>query len=563
MNTASLADLRALNAEITLVGAGPIGLNMAVALADRGFRVLLLESGGEAADAQRQDLSADHVLTPDHHYAAHITTARRLGGAGGLWGGRCVPCDDIDFQPRPWLGLEGWPIQKDDLDPTLEEACSLLGAGAPVFSAPAPGVQTTSDRFQVDRLERWVNQPRAHVKHRDRLAEDDRITLALNITVTGVELSQTEPGQTEPSQIAALNLHFHTSQTTGQTSEQTTAQLPVSRVILTGGGNASTRLLLNVQDQHPDLFGGADGALGKYYMGHVNGQIADITFDTPALHDALTYHVDAHGSYVRRRITPSDACQQEAGLANVAFWPVVPEIAKPAHRSGPLSSVFLGLTLPGIGKRIIAEPIRLRHCGPGPYARLPHLLNILRDPLRTLSFAPWFIYHRYFAKHRIPGFFLTNPARRYGLEFHSEHLPDAASQMRLSSERDATGMRRLEIEFRYSDKDVASVLKAHDEIETWLRAEGLGRLHYRYDAADRADGVLKEAIHGNHQEGTIRMGTDPKEAVVNAMAQSFDLANLYVVSTAILPTSSQANPTLTALQIGLRLADHLKECCHA
>ena len=550
LNDASLADLKTLDADITLIGAGPLGINMAVALADRGFKVLLLESGAEAKNAARQDLAADHVLTPDTHHAADITTARRLGGAGGLWGGRCVPCDAIDFQSRPWLDLAQWPIAKTDLDPHLAEACDLMGAGDPVFTDAIPDLAPKSNRFVTDRLERWVNQPRAHVKHRERLEQDARITIALNITVTGFVLS----AQATP-EITALNLHFH--------ADAQKAALPVKQVILAAGGNASTRLLLNVQADQPDLFGGPDGALGKFYMGHVNGQIADIVFDNKTLHDGMNFYVDAHGSYVRRRITPSDACQAEAGLANIAFWPVVPEIAEEEHRSGPLSSVFLGLTLPVIGKRIIAEPIRLRHCGPGPYRRLPHILNVLRDPLRTFSFAPWFIYHRYFAKNRIPGFFLTNPARRYGLEFHSEHLPDSASQMRLSPDRDETGLRRMEIDFRFGERDVDSVLKAHDEIETWLTAEGFGRLVYRYGPDDRAAGVLKEAKHGNHQEGTLRMGTSRTDAVVDSLGKAFDLQNLYAVSTGILPTSSQANPTLTALQIGLRLADHLKDNLHA
>ena len=53
------------------------------------------------------------------------------------------------------------------------------------------------------------------------------------------------------------------------------------------------------------------------------------------------------------------------------------------------------------------------------------------------------------------------------------------------------------------------------------------------------------------------MGTDRATAVVDADCRTFDVPNLHVVSTAVLPTSGQANPTLTAVQLGLRLADHL------
>ena len=53
------------------------------------------------------------------------------------------------------------------------------------------------------------------------------------------------------------------------------------------------------------------------------------------------------------------------------------------------------------------------------------------------------------------------------------------------------------------------------------------------------------------------MGADAAGAVVDGDCRAFDVPNLYVVSTAVLPTSGQANPTLTAVQLGLRLADRL------
>ena len=53
------------------------------------------------------------------------------------------------------------------------------------------------------------------------------------------------------------------------------------------------------------------------------------------------------------------------------------------------------------------------------------------------------------------------------------------------------------------------------------------------------------------------MGADRRAAVVDGDCRAFDAPNLFVVSTAVLPTSGQANPTLTAVQLGLRLAARL------
>ena len=69
--------------------------------------------------------------------------------------------------------------------------------------------------------------------------------------------------------------------------------------------------------------------------------------------------------------------------------------------------------------------------------------------------------------------------------------------------------------------------------------------------------MLALARDGAHQVGTIRMGARAGEAVVDGDCRAFGVPNLFVASTAVLPTSGQANPTLTAVQLGLRLADDL------
>ena len=366
-----LAALREFAADVHVIGSGSVGIVTALALADRGFRVLVLESGGESPEPATEDLSVAECLTPDNHFEPHTAVARRLGGTSNLWAGRCVPFDPIDFRARPWLapGLDAWPIAEDDLAPFLAPALAALGAGEAVFSTPVPGLGpgVAADRsFRCDTLERWTNQPRIHKLHAKALGARADLMVALRSTVTGFRYRPN-------GAIAGIELDLGEGGFGDGGGEEGRGALPASRVILAAGGNASTRLLLLEQERDPALFGGAGGPLGRFYMGHLSGQIADVIFESPALHDALDYHVDAHGSYVRRRLVPSDATQEAERLANVAFWPVVPPIANAAHRSGPLSAVFLALSLAPLGRRLIAEPVRLKHVGPPPYRRGTHL----------------------------------------------------------------------------------------------------------------------------------------------------------------------------------------------
>jgi choline dehydrogenase-like flavoprotein len=53
------------------------------------------------------------------------------------------------------------------------------------------------------------------------------------------------------------------------------------------------------------------------------------------------------------------------------------------------------------------------------------------------------------------------------------------------------------------------------------------------------------------------MARTPDEGVVDKDLRVFDADNLFVASSAVLPTSSQANPTLTVMALAMRLAERL------
>ena len=204
-------------------------------------------------------------LRPGAHHAPEITVARQLGGTSNLWGGRCVPFDPIDFVPRPWLGdLPEWPIGEADLAPWLAPACAWLATGDPVYHEALPGVEA-DPAFDFESLERWSNAPRIQVLHRRELAASRNLLVALEATALGFDYD-------DGGRIAAIKTHLE---------GRGRGRIAVPQVVLAAGGNESTRLLLTEQRAHPDLFGGPLGPLGRYYMAHVVGRIADIAFTGP------------------------------------------------------------------------------------------------------------------------------------------------------------------------------------------------------------------------------------------------------------------------------------------
>ncbi|WP_137388123.1 GMC oxidoreductase [Rhodoligotrophos defluvii] len=525
--------------DLCIVGSGPVGITLALEMARLGRSVLLLESGGQQPDTSTTELSAAEIAEPSRHDDMRIAVARRFGGTSNLWAGRCQPFDAIDFERRPWAGDVRWPITLEDLAPHYAAACGYAQCGAPVFRDPIPGVASQDDAFDYTRLERFSNKPAFQLTHMRALAGNPLIDVRLNATVTGFVFGSDD-------RITALTV----SRLDGSRHD-----IPVSAVALACGGLETTRLLLAAQRQQPERFGGRDGPLGRYYMGHVIGEVADIQFATDALDQAYDFYLDGHGSYARRRFVPSDGLQRSAQLPNVSFWPVVPPSADPRHGSAVLSAVMLALSVGPLGRRLVAEAIRKRHV-PDDLDRWPHLLNVVRGLPAAAVFVPSFLYRRYASPMRLPGFFIRNSARRYGLSYHAEHFPQAESRVELGYETDRLGLPRLRIDLRFSRDNAEALARAHDELGRWLGRTGFGSLTYRQPREETVDAILALAAHGTHQIGTARMGANRREAIVDADLKCFDCANLYAIGSAVLPTSGQANPTLTAIALAVRFAAH-------
>jgi choline dehydrogenase-like flavoprotein len=59
----------------------------------------------------------------------------------------------------------------------------------------------------------------------------------------------------------------------------------------------------------------------------------------------------------------------------------------------------------------------------------------------------------------------------------------------------------------------------------------------------------------DHLMGTVIMGNDPKDSVVNHECRTHDHPNLFLATTGVIPAAGTVNPTLAGVALSIRIAD--------
>jgi long-chain-alcohol oxidase len=70
---------------------------------------------------------------------------------------------------------------------------------------------------------------------------------------------------------------------------------------------------------------------------------------------------------------------------------------------------------------------------------------------------------------------------------------------------------------------------------------------------------LSTPVCSAHQMGSCRMGTNPKESVVNQMGETWEVEGLYLADSSVFPTALGVNPMVTIQAIAYCTAQHVVE----
>jgi choline dehydrogenase-like flavoprotein len=531
-------------ADICIVGAGAAGIAMALELIDCGLEVLLLESGGFQFDAKTQSLYEGAVADERMHSLPVRFRQRQFGGSTTIWGGRCMPFDPIDFEERNYVPHSGWPINLDDLAPFYPRANRICEAGefaytaAEAFSKPIrPMIEGfKSEHFTDEALERFSCPTNFAARYGRKLMAARNVRVVLHANVTSI-LQGDAADRVDSLRVQTLSgrMFFAKAQ----------------KFVLATGGLEVPRLLLASRDRQPNGIGNAHDVVGRYYMCHLAGTIGSLRFAVPPSSIHHGYDISDEGVYCRRRLALLAKVQRSLGLGNFIVRLHHPRIPDPAHKNAVLSLLFLSrIFIPyEYAKRLHgSDKISLTQW-------FQHLGNIVSRPFDALAFAWHMLRDRKLAERKFPSVIIRSRANLYSLDFHAEQQPNPESRVTLGGDADVFNVPRLLIDWRYTPGDVETVRNALALLASDLEHSGVGKLGYDPDLVEME--MTRYGAYDGHHIGTARMGLDPRSSVVDQDCRVHGVQNLFIASSAVFPTSGQANPTLTIVALSLRLAAHL------
>lgn len=542
----TLAPGAVVEAAVCVIGTGAVGTTAAHELLRAGRDVVVLEGGGLGHERAAQDTYRGVLAPGAVHDPLDLVRQKRLGGTTTQWGGRCIPLDGIDFEPRAYVPDSGWPIGLEELLPHYRRAQEYCQLGAFEYdereALPAAGPLVlggqASERITDTRLWRWSPPVDFGQEYRALFAASSRLHLYHHASVT--RLVRRAGGAAVDQAVVA-------------TAPGREVTVRARTFVLATGGLETARLLLSSGDATTVGIGDEHGLVGRYYMIHPVAEVARVRFRGPLPAHARGYERTRDGVWCRRMLGITPATQRELGLRNIAFAFWFPDPQDPAHRDPVLSSFSLVRTAMsrggldwksrGVHRRYAANP-----------AIAAHLANVVRGLPEVARFGRRWVRDRYRSDRRLPSFMTASPSGRLRLRFDAEQSPEAANRVELTRQVDAFGVRRLAVHHRVSADDRGSIARALEVVKGELHRLGVAEVETPPETSDIAELAFGD---GTHQMGLTRMADSPRRGVVDRDCRVHGAPNLFVAGSAVFPTSGFAGPTLTAVALALRATDRI------
>lgn len=503
-------------AETLIVGSGAIGLTMAVELARAERSIIVLEAGGPSIEAESQDYFKNARWRDRELAGLHLGRFRALGGTTNFWGGQLLRFDPNVFERRPWVADVAWPITREELDPFYERAYDLLGMGHHLEDEDVwKRVNITPPELGNDLelcFSAWAPESNLASLFHNEIVSSANLCVFVNAPVVALDLDSS--GERVQGVLV-------------KTAEGLARRFSAERVILANGTVEIARLLKMAVGDDRSAPWHSNPWLGRGFVDHLDCLAGHVRpLDRRRFHDLFdSAHLD--GIKYAPKLKLSARAQREGKLLGATGF-FLTSSSFDEHRENA---------------RVLARAL-LR--GRFQWQLMPNpreLVSVLRIALPMIV--------RYLRHRRI-----YHPTDR-GIQFRlvCEQLPLLQSAIHLSGKCDALGMPIVEMDWRIDGREIETLATFAELVAQCLERHGLASI--RLDAAlvARDRRILMQCDDSNHHMGMARMAITSAHGVVDRDLKVFGTRNLYVAGAAVYPTTGFANPTFTAIALGVRLAN--------
>lgn len=291
-----------------VVGSGPVGITIALNLANNGKKILLLEGGSENYETTSQNRYSGKVtgLEWDKHKYLDGLRLRYLGGTSNHWVGYCLKLEPDD--------LERWPISQDDLYRHSRAAEEILDIGS--FEDHQKMMDENWSRrknpsqFHQPRVILRSPPVRFKEKYGKTIKEHPQIHICLNANVTDISLSN------DLSSISELTVR--------ESPNSPEIRVPVQRVIFCMGAIECTRFMLILKGKYKNKRDWSSIDIGSGFLEHPH-------YDWD---DAAAYCISP------KNTLKDNGYAVEQEFSKIKFSPAIRPLSPLKHKQGILNYAF-------------------------------------------------------------------------------------------------------------------------------------------------------------------------------------------------------------------------------
>ena len=463
--------------------------------------------------------------------------SRMLGGRTNHWGRISLRFGPDDFKKKSIDGLgDDWPISYDDIKPYYDKVDKLIGVFGSKenmynepdgFFLPAPkprlhelfyinaarksNVKVMPSRLSV--LTKRLNTDRGVCYYCNGCARSCNVYADFSSGSCLIFPAQKSTGQVDlfvNSMVRTVTTNEE-GKATGVSfidkDENKEYKLKGKVVILAASACSSARILLNSKSkQHPNGLGNSSDLVGKYLHDSTGG---DMMAFIPELINRKTYNEDGVG-----------------GMHVYSPWWL--DNKKLDFPRGYHIEVWGGLGAPSYGTGFNVNS-----------------------------------FNKFFGINKAGGYgdVLRNDMKKYygstiGLSGRGESVAMKSNYCEIDPNKvDKYGVPVLRFNYQWTDNEIKQAKHMQDTFEEIIH--NMGAISLWNKPGKESNYGLTKPGQIIHEVGTTRMGSDPKDSVVNEFERLHDVSNVYVVDAGPFVSQADKNPTWTIMALAMRSSEHI------